>query len=145
MKRIMAIFMLFLSGCTLKYMEEGLAALRNQPVQTAFAVLGYPDNEVRLRDRTVYVWNYSTSYTYQSPYEEATHMTMTALQFGTMFIDGTTSGYRTQVAQGTCQVKVVVSRYGYIIDTDFHGSAAGCGEYGERLRQYLYSKGNGLF
>ena len=47
MKRIMAIFMLFLSGCTLKYMEEGLAALRNQPVQTAFAVLGYPDNEVR--------------------------------------------------------------------------------------------------
>ena len=112
MKRIMAIFMLFLSGCTLKYMEEGLAALRNQPVQTAFAVLGYPDNEVRLRDRTVYVWNYSTSYTYQSPYEEATHMTMTALQFGTMFIAGTTSGYRTQVAQGTCQVKVVVSRYG---------------------------------
>ena len=143
MKRIFIFFVFVLSCCTFKYMDEGMAALRNQPVQVAFNVLGYPDNEVRISDKIVYVWNNSTSYTYEAPYAETTNASLNAFQYGTAFLNGTTRGYQTQVAQSHCQVKIVVNRYGYIVDTEYYGGEAGCSRYAKKLRAYLNPKYQG--
>lgn len=143
MKNLVLAAVCFLSACVFQYMDDGLAALRYQPVQVAFDVLGYPDNKVQLQGKTVYVWDYATSYRYEAPYSDTTQMTVSAMNFGTAFLSGTTHGYQTQVAPAYCRIKVIVNAYGYIEDAEYRGSAMGCDEYATRLYRYLYPRRGG--
>ncbi len=60
MKRI---FLLFasaaLSGCVGTHVDEGLQALKGEPINSAFQVLGYPSSRMSMGSDTLYSWSMS--------------------------------------------------------------------------------------
>lgn len=134
---------LFLSACTFQYMDEGLSSLNGQPIQIAITVLGYPDGQVTVGDTVVYIWNNSESYTYDVPYSEITNYTVSSMELGTAFLSGISRGFQTQTIEGSCRIKIAVNSYGYIIHTEYKGSALGCERYADRLYKYLYPRRGG--
>lgn len=111
-----------------------MTSLQGKPVQAAFAALGYPDQEMTIAGKKVYVWatNYSGSYTVPTTSTATTYV-------GTTPINTTIYGSETQSYNANCKIRVI-SDGGTIIDWDAEGNEYGCSSYADRLRPLVPKK-----
>lgn len=69
MKRISSIFILFvvLTGCASTHLNKGLQELIGKDIETAVSVLGYPNEEQKYGDESIYIWSKKSPILYYDP------------------------------------------------------------------------------
>jgi hypothetical protein len=69
MKRILSVFILLvvLTGCASTHMNKGLQKLTGMDIETAFSVLGYPNEKQAYGDEIVYIWSKRSQIYYNGP------------------------------------------------------------------------------
>ncbi|SCW76999.1 hypothetical protein SAMN02927900_04748 [Rhizobium mongolense subsp. loessense] len=118
------------SGCTtMEDAKPAMQSLKGQPVQAAFAKLGYPDAEQNIAGKKIYVWNTSSSGTYTVP----TTNTATTYVNG-QAIYSTVQGTRTESYDYSCKLRLIASQGGIIENWDWDGNIGGCERYAARLK-----------
>lgn len=65
---ILALALIFCS-CVNPSLQNGLDAMKGGSIETAFAVLGYPEKKMQFGDRTVYYWSSNAIGPYGVQYE----------------------------------------------------------------------------
>ncbi|WEX79376.1 hypothetical protein PYH37_006266 (plasmid) [Sinorhizobium numidicum] len=117
------------SGCTtMEDARPAMQGLKGQPVQAAFAKLGYPDEEQNIAGRKIYVWHTSSSGTYMVP----TTNTATTYVNG-QAIYSTVEGTLMQSYEDSCKLRLIASRGGIIEEWDWHDNN-GCERYAAQLK-----------
>ncbi|KQJ38160.1 hypothetical protein AM270_21095 [Escherichia coli] len=111
-------------------MDKGLRALSGKKIDTAFRVLGYPENKQEFNGVTVYIWNNSlnTVRVYTEP----------RMVYGTVGKEE----IRTIVNENqyvpvtlSCRIQIAVDKNGYIKDYSYDDDG-GCLSYSRRLEKY---------
>lgn len=124
------------AGCTsMEVMRPALTSLEGKPVQVAFDVLGFPDQEQAIAGKKVYVWATSHEGSYTVP-NNTTATTYVQGQAITTTIYGTS----TETYNANCKIRVIASASGMIEDWDAEGNEFGCGPYAEKLRPLVPKK-----
>lgn len=131
-KLIFPALFFFLNGCAMTdYMDSGLRALSGKKIDTAFNVLGYPENKQVFDGTTVYTWhkrlntlrNYTTPQdTYGTIGKETFRVTVTETQYVPVTV--------------SCKVQIAVDKRGYIKNYSYDDDGA-CDTYSLRLEKYL--------
>ena len=125
------------SGCaTFGQMNDGLNALKGQPEQESFAILGYPDGKQEFSGRTIYIWSTHNQSTYLA-YNPST----TSGNIGGIPFSATTNTYSTETIEGECKIKMIVND-GIVEGWEYEGNIAGCEWYIKRLNDYTKSREN---
>ncbi len=110
-------------------LDRQLGMLNGQPVNAAFASLGYPTNEGKVAGRKYYVWSSSNATWFPS--------SSTTTGFGT--VGGTPFNYNQttfgdgEIAQLHCTIRIFVNARDIIVDHDYTGNQGACARYAERL------------
>lgn len=126
---------LFLPGCVMTNMEEGLNALNGKPITTAVSVLGYPDGQQAFGGDKVYIWSRNFQGSYTLP-QTAT----TTGYIGNTPVYGTTTYNQTHTANYNCQIKLAVGPDDRIKHWEYQGNPGGCGGYARSLKAYADSQ-----
>lgn len=132
MKKVILVgILIVLGGCSAtQNMDKGLRALSGKKVDTAFRVLGYPENKQEFNGVTVYIWNNSlnTVRVYTEP----------RMVYGTVGKEE----IRTIVNENqyvpvtlSCRIQIAVDKNGYIKDYSYDDDG-GCLSYSRRLEKY---------
>jgi hypothetical protein len=128
-KTLIALGLLSLGGCATSTLNDGLAALVGQPIESAIGRLGYPDGQMMLGEDTVYAWGRNFSMN-MPQYRTAT----TTGYVGSTPVSGTT-GYMSSVPiQYQCDVKIIVGSDKLIKDYDYSGDVGGCHAYSKAVK-----------
>ena len=95
------------------------------------------NQNIRIRDVEIYVWGRSQTYSYDIPQTSTTYGRLNSFNspFSTYY-DTTTHGTEHHSGTSTCKIKVVVNKYGMIIDTEYDGGWVACDTYANRLAGY---------
>jgi hypothetical protein len=123
------------SGCVGSMIENGLNALQNKDVRTAFNVLGYPSGKQDFGSETVYFWSFSESGTQFVP-----QTSTTSGSIGTVPVYGTTTYNQAVPYNYNCQIRLITDKSDRIIMWDYKGNLAGCSHYATRLNDYYKSQ-----
>ena len=132
MKKVILVgILIVLGGCSAtQNMDKGLRALSGKKIDTAFRILGYPENKQEFNGVTVYIWNNSlnTVRVYTEP----------RMVYGTVGKEE----IRTIVNENqyvpvtlSCRIQIAVDKNGYIKDYSYDDDG-GCLSYSRRLEKY---------
>ncbi len=114
-----------LAGCvTSEQIHAGTDTLKGQSYKTAFARLGFPDQERKIAGYTVYSWTNQDSGTYSVP----TYQTATSYVNG-QAIYTNIQGSRTESYNYQCKLDLIVNSAGIVEDTKLEGNLGGCERY----------------
>ena len=127
--------LLLLSGCDSAGTQDGLNALMENHISTAFDVIGYPDSKMKLDHNTVYVWGYSRNSTINMP-QTSYHSGFA----GDTYYSGTTTYNQPITINASSQIKVIANNAGYIQTWEAYGNEYGLQRYAARLKQYAESQ-----
>jgi hypothetical protein len=121
--RFFPIFVLFvvLTGCASTHMNRGLQALIGKDIETAFSVLGYPNEEHKYGDENVYIWNKRSPIAYYNPISQEI--------VGT----GSPGGLP---ANSNCTIRIVSDSRGIINNNGWFGMDQACRSYAGKLHNY---------
>ena len=126
---VLALTPLFFAGCASSRMDDGLASLRGQKIQTAFYYLGYPDYQQEITGNNVYTW--STFYTTTDMVPAATY------GIGGFSHHGRHGGYGglyvPETSSYSCVLKIIADKSDTIIDSQYQSNGGGCQHYGSAL------------
>lgn len=110
------------SGCvTMESAKPAMDALKGQPVSAAIAKLGYPDGQMSIAGKNVYVWNNQDSGSYTMP----TYNTATTWVNGTP-VYTTIQGSRTTSYDYQCKLRVIASKSDIVEGFEWEGDLEGC-------------------
>lgn len=130
MRIIIFALTLTLGACTtLKDMDVGLNSLIGQPIQAAFARLGYPNQETAIAGRKVFLW----SRNFSAPGPVSTTSTTTGMVGNTPYTSRTTNlGW--EDAQYSCVIRVFTDKNNAVQSWDYDGNIGGCEGYAKRFK-----------
>ena len=117
-----------LSACTstMDTLNRGMTNLDGQPVQKAFDVFGFPDDEDMIADHVVYSWDRVGYFRNVIPQTS----TISTPQ-GTSTVRYDQSVYDSYF----CRLRII-TRHDTIMNWDVSSSGGGCSPYAERLKAY---------
>ncbi|MFB2563658.1 hypothetical protein [Rhizobium sp. IMFF44] len=117
------------AGCvTMDSAKPAMQAMKGKPVSVAIAKLGYPDGQMNIAGKKVYVWSSSSHGTYTVP-----TTTSTTTYINGMPIYGTAYGTSTESYDYQCKLKVIASPSDVIESWEWEGNIGGCERYAARL------------
>jgi hypothetical protein len=121
---------LLLTGCaTFSSLETGLDSLVGQPFSAATAKLGYPSNQMKIGEETVYGWG--RAFDMSVP----TYRTgQTSGYVGTKPFNATTGYAGSTQVSFQCSLKIVVGPDQIIRKWSYDGNAGGCEGYAGALK-----------
>lgn len=128
-KRLSIVLLCGLAGCTTwGQMNDGLASLQGQPLDSAIRVLGYPSGEQTIAGRRLVVWSsQSTGMMY---------MPQTATTRGNVYAPGAYASYRQTTNYATmvpmhnqCKITMEVDASDIITGYNYDGNMGGCSRY----------------
>lgn len=125
---------LYISGCTFKYMDEGLSALKGQDIEQAINYLGYPDNKQEIAGNKVYTW--ARAYTVSSVVPVQSYNSGNVSGYGGYAnYNTTTTSYIPQTDHYSCNLKIITDKKDIIISAQYDGNMGGCSRYGTALKK----------
>lgn len=133
-KQLSIVLLCGLAGCTTwGQMNDGLAALQGQPLDSAIRVLGYPSGEQTIAGRRLVVWSsQSTGMMY---------MPQTATTYGNVYAPSGFASYNQTTSYGTmvplhhqCKITMEVDAANTITGYSYDGNMGGCSRYIKSLQ-----------
>lgn len=114
-----------LGGCvTFDQIDAGLSTLKGKTLKQTIAVMGYPDSERKIADKTIYNWGN----------EESVTLTIPTTTSATSYVGGqaiytSIQGSRTNTYNYSCSVDVIVGKGGTVEAVEYSGNLGGCERY----------------
>ena len=126
-KLLKAIAVLALAGCvTPDQINAGARSFEGKSYKEAFAALGFPDQEQKIADHTVYIWSNRNAGSYTVPTTE------TATTYvGGQTVYTTVQGTKTESYDWNCTLRLVVDPKGIVIEAKADGNIGGCQRYAD--------------
>lgn len=132
-----------LSGCAMQTLEKALPQFEGKKIDYAINYLGYPDQELDVADKKVYVWSHQSTGSMPITTSKPTYNT-TYGAFGPITTYGTTSETNYVPVSRECKIKLITDKKHKVLSTEFEGNESGCNRYADRL-EGLVEKDKSVF
>ena len=126
---------LFLSACATATLDKGIPRFVGKDIGYAIKYLGYPDSEIDIDGKKVYVW--------QNQFNRTGSVTSYRPQYTTTFTPfGSVSSYSTVQEStpininGECKIRLITAK-GKVVDAEFEGNEFGCEKYSDRVQKLI--------
>ena len=131
LKTITLISLAALSSCvTMESAKPAMDAMKGKPISAAIDKLGYPDGQMNIAGKKVYVWNTNSTESYLVP-----DNTTTTTWVNGSPVHATSYGTRSESFELQCKLKVIASEADVIEKWEWEGNVGGCEVYAMRLQK----------
>ncbi len=143
MKKLVMVLMLVcaslgLVACTtFEDIQRGLDDLRGSPISLLINKIGYPNGQMNVAGKKLYIWDSSQTVSYTMPVTTYNTGTVNAYgaygnSYGTY--SGTSTSYVPQTANYRCKITVEVDSNERIVGFSGDGNVGGCQRYASALK-----------
>lgn len=133
---LVTVFLLSACTSTFSTLEKGIPRFVGKDITYAIKYLGYPDDEVTVAGKKVYVWRDSFTSTGTVTSYGPQYVTTYAPN-GRVASNSITVQENTPVTfSGDCKIRLVTSKE-KVVDANFEGNGFGCDKYVDRVRKLI--------
>jgi hypothetical protein len=129
------IVLLCLSACATATIEKGVPYFIGKDISFAIEYLGYPDEEMNLAGKKVYVWKNSFSHTSSMTVFKPQYTTAST-PFGPVSSFTSVQDEVPISIDGDCRIRLITTNK-KVVGAEFEGNEAGCAKYSDRLQRLV--------